>query len=327
MRKVTAGFAVLTLVPAVLVSALPATAAPAAACAELPPLPPLVAGEEAGVVAADPYGRYQVGYSNRQDGGSAVVLWRDGAPLKLTEYSSSETGYYAHDVNARAEVVGNHQERAWRVRDGRLTTLANPAGYEASYANANNTAGQVVGFAAVFGEGHRDRAIAWSANGTVRVLPQPAGFINSFATDIDGDGTIVGSAKKYNEEGDPVAVATVVWPATGGYKVLPATDGEVVAIRNGVAVGSDTRADGVPQPVRWDLRTGRKTVLPYEYSRALDVNARGDITIRVSPPDGDSGTLFLAAGQPARAAGNFLSRGLSDTRKVYHQDRTVQDCN
>lgn len=73
------------------------------------------------------------------------------------------------------------------------------------------------------------------------------------------------------------------------------------------------------------LANDARTVLSTESSTAIEVNAGGDIAVVMNPTETGT-TEFLRRNQPARPAGDRAVRGLSDSARVYHEDRLVYDC-
>jgi hypothetical protein len=154
-------------------------------------------------------------------------------------------------------------------------------------------------------------------------LPVPDGFTSAEATDIDDDGAVVGFAGKQDAYG-MLTRQPVVWPADGGYRLLPATDQSYTwpsAVRNGIAIGQDGQT-----VVSWSLAADTETVVAGAEAQAGEVNAGGDFAITRTPSAAPSVTDFIRRGQPTRQAGAGYAVGLSDSGRVYHQDHRVLDC-
>lgn len=325
MKKISAGLAVLALASTGLLQAQPAAAADACSDSYLTRLP---SWERVAVTATDPSGRYQVAQLGDRDGRLGVGIWRHGVAETLMPLFN---GYVEPlDVNVRAEVVGfaysdGSPQAAWRARGAARTTLPVPAGSDSAKAVAINAAGEVAGaVTSTVDNNVISKAIVWSPSNEPRTLPMPDGFSSAGATDIDDDGTVVGYAGSFDanhmETRQPV-----VWPADGGYRLLPATDQQYTwpaSVRNGIAIGEDGQA-----VVSWDLAANTAAVISAAEAKSGEVNAGGDFTITRTPNGGSAFVDFIRRGQSARLAGGGGDPvGLSDSGRVYHQDLRVFDC-
>lgn len=324
MNKISAGLAVLALASTGLLQLQPAAAADACSDAYLTRLP---SWERAAVTATDPSGRYQVAQLGDRSGQLGVGIWRNGVAETLIPLFG---GYIEPlDVNVRAEVVGfaysdGGSQGAWRARGAERTTLPVPAGTDSAKAVAINAAGEVAGvITSTIDSNVITKAVVWGPSNEPRTLPVPDGFSTAEATDIDDDGTVVGFAGKVDPE-HMESRQPVVWPADGGYRLLPATDQHYswpAAVRNGIAIGEDGQA-----VVSWDLAANTAAVVAASDAKSGELNAGGDFTITRTPDGGSTVTDFIRRGQPVRQAGGGYAIGLSDSGRVYHQDLRVFDC-
>ena len=322
MKKASIGLTVLALTTtAVVLQGSTASGSIAETCSQSFLAPLAGTYSSIAVTATDPSGRYQVAQTLTSLDRLEVAIWHNGAGSILIKPA---LGYIEPlDVNVRAEVVGYAYTsfspiRGWRFRDGERITLHPPAGLGSSTAVAINAAGEVAGYAE---NASSARAIAWTAGNVVRLLPLPDGFTAAQATDIDDDGVVVGFASAEDEQGMTSKRQPVVWPVAGGYRLLPTSDANgwasVEAVRNGIAVGDDNGT-----AVSWNLTNDARTVLSTEPARATDVNAGGDVAVVKQ----DGSAEFLRRNQPPRPAGDINVQGLSDSARVYNQDRSVYDC-
>ncbi|GAA3565290.1 hypothetical protein [Kribbella ginsengisoli] len=320
MRRTSAGFAVLALASTALLQVQ--SAAAAEACSDSY-LTPLASWERSPITAADPSGRYQVAQLGDRTGRLGVGIWRNGVAETMIPLLD---GYIEPlDVNVRAEVVGfgyasGESVGAWRARGTQRTTLPLPAGADSAKAVAINAAGEVAG---VITTASGSQGVVWSPSNEPRALPVPDGLTSAEAKDIDDDGTVVGFAGKQDQFG-MLTRQPVVWPADGGYRLLPATDQAYTwpsAVRNGIAIGEDGQS-----VASWNLATDTETLIAATEARAGDVNAGGDFTITRTPSAAPAVTDFIRRGQPVRAAGPGYAIGLSDSGRVYYEDHHVFDC-
>ncbi|WP_405062063.1 hypothetical protein OG474_10485 [Kribbella sp. NBC_01505] len=329
MRRSFAGLAVLTLALAV-TPALPTQLAAAdEPCQKLP------SWHSFDIEGIDPSGRFKV-VTTRGDGmaTTGIGIFRNGVAADLvpiTRASYTE----ANDVNVRGVAVGSVSGSgsnpipfaAWRITSAGKTVLpeAESSRVFGSKPVAINAAGEIAGTGNLdtHGEGHiTKRAVLWSPDNVIRVLPVPAGFTDATATDIDDDGTVVGYATDVDANSMPANQQPVVWPADGGYRILPTSntvDGysTVEAVRNGIAVGADNE-----QAVSWRLDGDTKTILDptASWSLARFVNAGGDILVeRTAGADGGwvSTSDLIRRGQPAQHVGDRISYGLDDFGRAY----------
>lgn len=324
MNKISAGFAVLALASTGLLQLQPAAAIEACSGSYLTRVP---TWERVAVTATDPSGRYQVAQLGDRSSRLGVGIWRNGVPETLIPLSS---GYIEPlDVNVRAEVVGfayadGGSPGAWRARGAERTTLPLPAGADSGKAVAINAAGEIAGVVtATVDNIVVSRAVAWTTGNEPRTLPMPDGFSTAEATDIDDDGTVVGFAGTFDSN-QMSGRRPVVWPADGGYRLLPATDQQYswpASVRNGIAIGEDGQA-----VVSWNLATDAETVISAADAKSGELNAGADFTITSTPSGGSTTTEFIHRGQPVRQAGGGYAIGLSDSGRVYHQDLRVFDC-
>jgi uncharacterized membrane protein len=224
---------------------------------------------------ADPTGRWIVGRSYPKAGGYQAVIWHDGTPTKVAMPGDLEENL--QDVNSTGTAVGWSYEESGPVpyvyRDGEVSRL--PGG-EGGQALAINDAGAITGDSG-------DAPVVWpSATGEPIPLPLPEGVTTGTATAIDEDGTVVGNI---NDE------RPYVWFADGTHRELPlpivngeqTLSGRVFSVRNGWATGLANTdagngargAEGTPNAVRWNVRTGETRVFDELDVRASTANAQG----------------------------------------------------
>ncbi|MEV0136846.1 hypothetical protein AB0H83_51535 [Dactylosporangium sp. NPDC050688] len=247
--------------------------------------------------AIDPSGRFIVGSAIVRRGTDTypLLLWdRD----QLTTFDAPVLGGTPVDVNRNGVVIGNGStgllSTPWRYSHGvgTLLPVIDPA--DQTTVVAINTRGDIAGVG-LTPAGQR-YGMMWLADrpGTVRVINTPS--TDSVLIGLTDDGTIVGSSGGLLE---PTS-----WLRTphGVLRSLTGPDGavgtSVHAAAGHWAVGQGYQA-GTPVGLRWDLRTGRLTVLaPSLGSSPTDVNTqgmvlagdvlqRGNTVVTLPPPSPD----------------------------------------
>jgi probable HAF family extracellular repeat protein len=104
----------------------------------------------------------------------------------------------AEDINARGQIAGEVEVPGFRAvtwLKGTMTDLGVPPGYVYGQPQAINSAGTVVGWAQLQGEGDQGHAFAWE-HGLKRDLGVLPGDVNSMAHAINSAGDIVGVSTK-----------------------------------------------------------------------------------------------------------------------------------
>ncbi|TCC56071.1 hypothetical protein E0H73_33425 [Kribbella pittospori] len=255
-----------------------AAAAPPEQCLQHPmaTLPELTAF---GPSAVAPGGRFVSGGAEAAADRQTAVQWIDGVPENVgmvAEYT------FASDVNDAGQLVvlgrtrGSY--RSFIYDDGTLQNLPTPPGYTQAVARfISNTTGVVAGV--TYSDASKLRAVIWGADHQPHVLPVPDGFDDVTVNDIDEDGTVVGSV--IARDGDVVSAA--YWLPDGTVTLLPGTSSsEVTAVRDGVAVGTDSG-----QAVRWVLGSGEPGT-PFAAGRPVAIAGDGTVLMEhsVITPDG-----------------------------------------
>ncbi|MEQ4301148.1 hypothetical protein ABNF97_07115 [Plantactinospora sp. B6F1] len=299
-------------------AALMSGSALAASAASLPPptpctmqtLPAPVDTYRSDVVAIDPSGRYILGSAIvRQDTDTyTVLLWDQG---QLTSFDPPASGGAPIDVNRYGVAIGNGPTGVpsppWRYRDGRgeLLPVADPADHTTVV--AINSRGDIVGMALT--PTNQRYGLLWpaSAPGTVRVIDTPSPY--SVITGFTDDGTIVGTT-------ETMQVTSWLRTPSGVLRPLTGPDGEtsvtVEAASGRWAVGHASQ-EGAPAALRWDLRTGRYTVLdPQLAYEQADVNAYGTVLGGALLQRGNT-VLTLPSPEPGDGVGG---RALADNGTV-----------
>lgn len=284
------------------------------------PLPEEYADPGPGIVrdvilqAMDPTGRYAVGdaylqsYAGNESDPDGVVLWEDGRP---TAPSPLRGVTEASDVNADGVVVGGGEGSgyAWIYRDGQVSRLPTPDGYDSAEASAINAAGDVAG-SATYGD-DRKTMVVWPADDldNPRVLAVPpgravpaGGIIQISASGITDDGVVVGRYFWDRTGEGPADTGVYLWEPDGTLVELPVPEGAYdvygVAVRGNWAIGQAlTEPEGpatspTPPPtgtsvsLRWDLSTHtlqRVSESGGVPNQVWDVNAAGDLLF-IAPP-------------------------------------------
>jgi probable HAF family extracellular repeat protein len=108
----------------------------------------------------------------------------------LVDINTPDGGFpsIAYGINDRGEIVGEHANRAFMMRDGRREVLGALPGDVGSSARAVNTAGEVAGFSIAADQARR--AFIW--NGALHELPTLGGDVSSEALAINVYGDVVG---------------------------------------------------------------------------------------------------------------------------------------
>ncbi|MET8912656.1 hypothetical protein [Micromonospora sp. NPDC004551] len=268
-------------------------------------LPQPIGGPVAVANGVDPTGRYIVGDIGTGQEDGRVVLWTDGRADVLPADAR-----HAAAVNAGGVVVGTTGDgTGWVYRDGKLRSLTTPPGYDTVLVHAVNGRGDIAGTASGARDSHR--AVLWSADRPqeYRLLGQPG----SAATGITDDGTVVGAMGQLPYR----------WTPQGAGAALAVPDGypraSVDSAHGEWAVGSvpDVRQGGAVsmRPVRWNLRTGVVSLLPFPGAAGIAGNGDllvGDGAPLVVSPDGTSRRLPGRPEVRAAGAGTYTANGISD---------------
>ncbi len=141
-------------------------------------------------------------------------------------------GSQAFGVSPTGVAVGrslgvSNQAFRWSADDG-LTPLPNLGGFPYGVANAANSAGAIVGTAAVTFFGTDPRPVIWE-DGVVSVLPLPVGQTLGRANDINEAGVAVGSVN-----GGSLEIAAVYFDASAMTITTAAPDGSTMRTAYGV---------------------------------------------------------------------------------------------
>lgn len=266
-----------TPVPPAATKAAAAVKAPSSCTVEQLPVP---SGLPSALISGgDPTGKYFVGRSYPQGGGYQAVIWHDGVGKEVPLPGDLEESL--HDVNASGTAVGwsyigENTPMPYVYRDGKVTQLP---GVQMGSAYAINKGGAIVG------EDGAHPLLWTSPTANPTRLPVPAGTLTATATDIDDDGTVVGTLDNK---------VPYVWLPDGTHHALrlPDTDGKtfegrIFHIRNGWVIGVANEAgagkaasgaklaQGMVQPIRWNLRTGEMLQVGQLDKSADAVNALG----------------------------------------------------
>jgi hypothetical protein len=255
------------------------------------------------LTAMDPTGRYAIGNAYLQRLGNAgdssvpdgVVVWDDGRPTM----PSPLRGYTeAQDVNPDGVVVGYNSTggQAWIYRDGRVSRLPTPDGYDSAEAKAINAAGDVAGTAAV--DDGSQTMVVWPADDrdNPRVLAAPPGR-DVVASGITDDGLVLGEYYAEDQGGDgPAGTGVYLWQPDGTRVELPVPDGAYdvlgTAVRGNWAVGTvmvepeGPQQTAQPPSLRWDLSIRKLQLVPATGgvpNQVTDVSAAGDLLFLVPP--------------------------------------------
>lgn len=225
-------------------------------------------------MSMDPSGRYIVGTAivRRGDVDSYPVLLWDRGRLIQPDIPLPES--FGVDVNSSGVVVGNAYTysvpRPWRYRAGKTTLLPVIDPADSVTLRGINARGDIVGVGVTPEQALY--VLFWPAGrpGTVRTLDTPANLVD--VVGIADDGTVVGFS---GAQETPVSWARA---ASGAVRPLanphPGDFAAVRAVGGHWAVGQGW-GDGGSVGLRWDLRTGRATVLAPEVGVPVDVNAAG----------------------------------------------------
>ncbi|QDY09193.1 hypothetical protein FJK98_20200 [Micromonospora sp. HM134] len=239
---------------------------------------PLPAGVAHGrATAVDPTGRYVAGIGTRITDGvwePALLLWQ-GARVTVVDTALAED---VVGVNSAGVVIGNAYvtavQRPWRYQNGGLTDLPVPGSVSGAWAAGINGRGDVVGYGAV--EATESMiALRWPVDrpGTVETIDTPP---DGVAVTVLDDGTVVGSARV---SAGSSSYAGWVRRPDGQFVRLTVpgrSNAWVFAARGGWAAGTTgDDPDGQRQPVRWELGTGKATVVDPAVEPVQDVTAGG----------------------------------------------------
>jgi hypothetical protein len=261
--------------------------------------------------AVAPGGRFVSGGAEPSADRQTAVQWIDGVPENIgmvAEYT------FATDVNDAGQLVvlgrSGHSYRSFIYDDGTLQNLPTPAGYTQAIARfISNTTGVVAGL--TYSDTAKPRAVLWDVDHQPHVLPVPDGFDDVAVNDIDEDGTVVGSV--IAGDGDDRSVRAAYWRPDGTVTLLPGTSStEVTAVRDGVAVGTDSG-----QAVRWVLGSGEPGT-PFASGRPIAIAGDGTVLLEhsVITPDGVERQLE----QKEPDAYGVWATGIDDNHQVYGLD-------
>ncbi|WP_422771782.1 hypothetical protein ACN28C_01235 [Plantactinospora sp. WMMC1484] len=321
---VTTAAAALTSGYAVAASAVPAPAAPAPAVSAAPggtcamrTLPVPAETYRSDVTAMDPSGRFVLGSAIVRQATDTypVLLWDRG---RLTSFDPPAPGGSPVDVNRHGVAIGNGPRDVpsppWRYRDGRgeLLPVIDPA--DDTTVVAVNSRGDIVGMGLT--PTNQRYGLLWPAGrpGAVQVINTPSPY--SVITGFTDGGTVVGRTDE---------VETTSWLRTpsGALRPLSGPDGDtwvtVRAASGRWAVGQGLQG-GANAGLRWDLRTGRYTVLDPQLTHdQTDVNARGTVLGGSLLQRGDT-VLTLPSPAPDHVVGG---RAIADNGTVagFHNPR------
>jgi hypothetical protein len=286
---------------------------------------PVPAGTEDGYIqAADPSGRYQVGYSVDTNEDFHELLWDNGV---LTDVDSGSGFSRPFDVNASGAIMYSNK----LYHDGEIVRLRTRAPYTTARADAINGAGQVAG-RLENNSTAESVPVIWSPDNQVTVLPVPddtavgAPVQDVVVEDIDEDGTVLGNVA-YNAGTREDKYVPIVWYRDGTWRLLHGPLGDkvdtyAVSIRNGRILGQHgevAQEDGWKLIVEWDTETGTAALMPV-LGIPEAINADGDIQGYLS---GSWGEGFLPAGtsdpRPTQVKYGYPSH-LTDTDVAYGSD-------
>ncbi|MDI1463815.1 hypothetical protein QEZ54_22785 [Catellatospora sp. KI3] len=269
-------------------SPTPSTLTPPRDCvAQYPALPAGYEGGRATVTGGDPTGRYLVGGvvpSTDAAPGSQPALWDGGEPQAVpVEGGMAEFAA----VNSAGTAVGRSYVddsvwQPWAYRNGAVIRMK---GYQMS-PMAINSAGVVVGYQRIDGDGHHDRPVRWrTVDGEPELLPLPKGMERwwGMAVAIDDDGTVAGFFADDKAEG----VRSFLWAPDGSVRELVGPpqpgvtaaqlDTRVTAIRGGWVTGysGDFRENGTSITTLWNLATDEVRLVESPSINRPVVNAKG----------------------------------------------------
>lgn len=202
-----------------------------------------------GVTAIDPTGTIVAG-----ENGLKPILWKDGKAEELPGVTGEVTAVAADGTVVGYSTDEQDNSTGWVFRNGTATTLAKVSGYKWTNPNAINAHGVIAGW--VHGTSLDDTApVVWAADGTVHKLTVPhgvgsAGERAAMARDIADDGTVVGLV-----HGVPI-----VWEPGGTPRALPLPAGVTTGAAYAIT-GHFVYGDAGGDPARWDLSTGKVTLL------------------------------------------------------------------
>ncbi|HEX5596864.1 MAG TPA: hypothetical protein VFX61_12745 [Micromonosporaceae bacterium] len=268
------------------------------------------------VAAIDSSGRFIVGSAIvRKDTDTyPVLLWDHD---RLTSFNPPVPNGYPVDVNSDGVVVGNSPgypaSPPWKYRNGVATLLPVIDPADQTTVVAINSLGDIAGMGwTSSGESY---GLLWRADspGTAQVINIPAA---STITGLTDDGTIIGYAG---------GAESTAWMRTPSGLVFPLVgpdgdaDGYVLAASGRWAVGQGRQA-GALVGLRWDLRTGRSTVLDSRLGlNPTDVNAHGAVLAGDQLQLGNT-VLTLPSPDPNQVV---AGRALADNRTVagFHNNR------
>jgi hypothetical protein len=203
------------------------------------------------LLAADPSGRFQIGWGTDTSWHDHIIRWDGGVPADL----GTPPGSIA-DVDQQGDFVGTtfddqtYRGTAWRYSGGQVSILPGLAGGVETVARAIAPDGTVAGQAR--SADGRSTAVVWAPDNSIHALPATG---SSQAIDIDADGTVIGTV-----DDAPVRWAPGSEPeALRLYQPQDSTYAELTAISGGTVLGTEFTGitgrvvtwapDGNPVPV------------------------------------------------------------------------------
>lgn len=184
------------------------------------------------LLAADPSGRFQIGWGTDTSEHDHMIRWDDGVPADL----GTPPGSIA-DVDQQGDIVGTTVDdqtylgTAWRYSGGQVSILPGLPDSVETVASAIAPDGTVAG--RTRSADGRSTAVVWQPDNSIHALPATG---SSRAIDIDADGTVIGTADD----------APVRWAPGSEPEVLPlyqpqdGTYAELTAISGGTVLGTET---------------------------------------------------------------------------------------
>ncbi|WP_344405246.1 hypothetical protein, partial [Dactylosporangium fulvum] len=198
---------------------------------------------------ADPTGHYIIGL-----GFSGAVLWGDGHQQALPGE------FLPAAVNASGTIAGtSNADRVAVVRNGTMTYLPTPPGFQDVWASAINARGDVVGGVRT-GAGGDHRAVLWPAAGGYKVFSSPV----STALAIADDGTVFGTVSMVptrwtsDGKGTPLPLPPGYHTGWAGYSSGDQLFGEVASGKPGADPEGDRKGELTGKQIyaRWHLGSG-----------------------------------------------------------------------
>jgi len=217
------------------------------------------------LLAADPSGRFQIGWGADTSGHDHMIRWDDGVPADL----GTPPGSLA-DVDQRGDIVGTtfdeqtYRGAAWRYSGGQVSVLPGLPDSVETVARAIAPDGTVTGRSR--SADGRSTAVVWAPDNSIHALPATG---SSQAIDIDADGTVIGTVDDV-----PVRWAPGSEPETLPlYEPQDGTYAQLTAIGGGTVLGTETTGSA-GRVVTWS-REGTPVVVADGTGQAI--NAQGSI--------------------------------------------------